>query len=185
MADEAKQAPISGQNPNPKKKGSKQEVYDGIALCTPGGLKKEDLILNAKNKIVSKKRSEQGKKQIEHLKGKKNTEAVTKEPEKPAEPQPSKQPMSFDPQSASSSNNSNSNDLENKLNESAREESKSEYPANLPERYKELLKKEKSGEKPKEKEVKPKKPRKVYRKQENPIIDEILYSDKFENEEKL
>jgi len=50
-----------------KKKGSKEEVYEGKALCTAGGLKKEDLILNAKGKIVSKKRSEQGKKQIKNL----------------------------------------------------------------------------------------------------------------------
>lgn len=51
-----------------KKKGSKQEVYEGKALCTSGGLKKEDLCCNAKGQIVSKKRSEQGKKQYENIK---------------------------------------------------------------------------------------------------------------------
>lgn len=62
-----------------KKKGSKQEVFEGKAYCTAGGLKKEDLILNKRGSIVSKKRSEQGKKQfknIEHLRSKKKEENV-------------------------------------------------------------------------------------------------------------
>ncbi len=65
-----------------KKKGSKQEVYEGKALCTAGGLKKEDLILNKRGSIVSKKRSEQGKKQfknIEGLRAKKKEEAANQE----------------------------------------------------------------------------------------------------------
>lgn len=50
-----------------KKKGSKEEVYEGKALCTSGGLKKDDLCLNKSGKVVSKKRSEQGKKAIQNL----------------------------------------------------------------------------------------------------------------------
>ena len=42
--------------------GSKEEVYNGLAKKTSGGLKQEDLIINNKGKIVSKKRSEHGKK---------------------------------------------------------------------------------------------------------------------------
>lgn len=58
-----------------KKKGSKQEVFEGKAYCTAGGLKKDDLILNKRGQIVSKKRSEQGKKQFKNLENfKKNKE---------------------------------------------------------------------------------------------------------------
>jgi hypothetical protein len=66
---------------NMKKKGNKQEVYEGKALCTAGGLKKEDLCLNKKGSIVSKKRSEQGKKQIGNLTGGHLKKAIIKKEE--------------------------------------------------------------------------------------------------------
>lgn len=43
-----------------KTKGTKDEVYKGIALKTSGGLKKEDLLLNARNKVVSAKQHNRG-----------------------------------------------------------------------------------------------------------------------------
>lgn len=54
--------------------GSKEEVYNGQANKTSGGLKKDDLILNAHGKVVSKKRSEHGKKMASNLKRKQNIE---------------------------------------------------------------------------------------------------------------
>lgn len=42
-------------------KGTRKEVYEGKAFKTTGGLKNEDLILNNKNKIVSKKLSNMAK----------------------------------------------------------------------------------------------------------------------------
>ena len=65
------------ENQNLKKKGSKQEVWDGLAIQTSGGLKKEDLILNKKGKIVSKKLSENriGKKK-EDLKNNNNDDNI-------------------------------------------------------------------------------------------------------------
>src|ERR1044071_136188 len=50
-----------------KKKGTKQEVFNGIAEKTNGGLKKEDLILNKRGSIVSKKRSQQGLLQFKNI----------------------------------------------------------------------------------------------------------------------
>ena len=40
-----------------KKFGSRNDVYDGVAQCTRGGLTKEDLMLSKTGKIVSKKKS--------------------------------------------------------------------------------------------------------------------------------
>lgn len=40
-----------------KRVGTRQEVFDGQALKTSGGLIKEDLILNSKGIAVSKKKS--------------------------------------------------------------------------------------------------------------------------------
>lgn len=206
-----------------KKKGTKQEVYDGAAMCTAGGLKKEDLICNAKNKIVSKKRSEQGKKQAVHLQGKKNKliepikEDIPKEKELPQEDQESESDDSVTiisaplPLQRQENIRDDSNHLEEKLNlsrdehklelanESANQDKGFNYPPNFPERYKLPLtpvasgeqdtlsmenntSKSKSKSKSKEpKETKPRKPRKVSRKMENPVIDEILYTDKFDN----
>ena len=42
-----------------KARGTRQEVWSGQANRTNGGLKKEDLMLNGKNQIVSKRASEQ------------------------------------------------------------------------------------------------------------------------------
>jgi len=45
------------------KKGSREDVYDGMACETKGGLRKNDLKKNKKGKIVSKKASRQSKRQ--------------------------------------------------------------------------------------------------------------------------
>jgi hypothetical protein len=52
----------SEKNPKVRARGTRADVYNGIAMRTTGGLKKEDLILNSKNQIVSKKASEIRKK---------------------------------------------------------------------------------------------------------------------------
>jgi hypothetical protein len=52
-----------------KKRGTKQEVFEGLAEKTNGGLKKDDLIKNKRGSIVSKKRSEQGAKQFKNIEG--------------------------------------------------------------------------------------------------------------------
>lgn len=41
-----------------KKYGNKELVFNDIAYCTKSGLKKEDLMLNSKDKIVSRKKNE-------------------------------------------------------------------------------------------------------------------------------
>ena len=51
-----------------KVRGNKHEVYHGHALKTAGGLTKADLTLNSRNKVVSKKQSERGKKIGDRLK---------------------------------------------------------------------------------------------------------------------
>lgn len=73
---------------NLKKKGTKQEVFDGLAQCTSGGLKKEDLMLNAKGQVVSKKRSEQGKKQYQNLKKSRPEEKVESNANEPPKEEP-------------------------------------------------------------------------------------------------
>lgn len=50
-----------------KKRGTKQEVFNGLAEKTNGGLGKEDLLLNKRGAIVSKKRSEQGQKNFKNI----------------------------------------------------------------------------------------------------------------------
>ena len=50
-----------------KKKGSKEEVFNGNAIETAGGLRKDDLIENKKGKIVSKKKSEYGQIAIKNI----------------------------------------------------------------------------------------------------------------------
>jgi len=57
--------PILKKRKNSSKIGTKQQVWDGEKEKTRGGLKKEDLCLNKKGKIVSKKQSERGKAQAE------------------------------------------------------------------------------------------------------------------------
>jgi hypothetical protein len=68
-----------------RKVGSRLEVWDGVCFCTSGGLQKDQLI-KKNNKIVSKKRSEMGKRRFEEKnpfsgggKGKKVTEAAVVE----------------------------------------------------------------------------------------------------------
>lgn len=39
------------------KVGTKEQVFNGEALFTPSGLKRDDLIINNKNKVVSLKKS--------------------------------------------------------------------------------------------------------------------------------
>lgn len=51
-----------------RKIGSKREVWNGTALKTSGGLRKEDLIKNKRGKIVSKKKHELGKSKAQYLK---------------------------------------------------------------------------------------------------------------------
>ena len=48
--------------------GSKAQVWHGTAFKTSGGLKKSDLVKNKRGKIVSKRKSELGKKQAVNLK---------------------------------------------------------------------------------------------------------------------
>ena len=47
-----------------RKTGSRQEVWDEICFCTSGKLKKEDLIMK-NGRIVSKRRSELGKRRFQ------------------------------------------------------------------------------------------------------------------------
>ena len=44
-----------------KKYGSRELVFNGLSYCTKSGLKKTDLMLNAKGRIVSRKKSELAK----------------------------------------------------------------------------------------------------------------------------
>jgi cobalamin-dependent methionine synthase I len=66
------------------KYGSKDLVYNGLAIMTTGRLTKEDLMLNSKGKIVSKKSHQNGLRLIETLKSKKSSEPTAGEvqPEK-------------------------------------------------------------------------------------------------------
>jgi hypothetical protein len=47
--------------------GSKAEVYHSTCLRTSGGLKKKDLMMTKKGRIVSRKKHAQGKKAIKRL----------------------------------------------------------------------------------------------------------------------
>lgn len=55
----------------PRKSNSKigtyQEVFDGTKERTKGGLKKDDLVMNKRNKVVSKKRHAIGLKRVDVL----------------------------------------------------------------------------------------------------------------------
>ena len=50
----------------PSKVGSKAEVFHGTKECTPGGLKKKDLMKH-NGRIISRKKHALGKKAIKHL----------------------------------------------------------------------------------------------------------------------
>ena len=60
-----------------RKYGSKQDVWDGKATMTKGKLKKPDLIIGSKNKVVSRKRHFIGKERIGNLR---RTKKATPQP---------------------------------------------------------------------------------------------------------
>src|SRR5688572_15690956 len=144
---------------SPKKKGSKQEVYDGLALCTSGGLKKDDLMLNAKGQVVSKKRSEQGKKQYQNLKKSRPEEPLAEGGKPNQEPPPPIAKPNEEPKPA----------IQPQAAVLAPEESKEnecKYP---------IPKFDEPNPEPKKK-VRKYSNRKI--KSENPMIDEIQHGDK-------
>ena len=49
-------------------RGNKDDVYFGRATKTASGLQKKDLVLNKRNKVVSKRQHENGKANAERLK---------------------------------------------------------------------------------------------------------------------
>ena len=49
-----------------KKKGSREEVWKGVAQETSGGLRKKDLIISKSGQIVSKKASEAASERMKH-----------------------------------------------------------------------------------------------------------------------
>jgi hypothetical protein len=62
---------------SPSKKGSRRSVFHGSKSSTPGGLHKDDLKLNKRGRIVSRKRSEQARKSfLKNPALKKQSEAV-------------------------------------------------------------------------------------------------------------
>jgi len=146
-----------------KNKGSKEEVYKGLACSTAGGLHKDDIIYNEKSKkYVSKKRSELGKKQIKNLQklgyGKKK-------------------------ENNNEDNKNESNDLdeseehsEDKGDNSLAHESAPEPPVNqliAPPAPLDLLPKEAVEEEKKQEEKKPKRAYNRKIKNENPHLDEL------------
>ena len=65
-----------------KKVGTRIEVWEGKAMKTVSGLKKDAFMLNKRNKIVSKARSLASQKNISRLKGyqfKKKTKIIKKD----------------------------------------------------------------------------------------------------------
>lgn len=58
---------ISGKD-YPELFGSRQQVWHGTAFKTPGGLKKDDLLMNKWGRIVSKKKHATAKKEMRLLK---------------------------------------------------------------------------------------------------------------------
>jgi hypothetical protein len=65
-----------------RKTGTRLEVWDAVCFCTSGGLKRDQLI-KKNNKIVSKRRSEMGKRRFEEKNPfsgqKKSTEVAAEE----------------------------------------------------------------------------------------------------------
>ena len=51
-----------------KARGTKEEVFTGLAKKTAGGLTAGDLMRNIRGKVISKKQHESGKKNIDRLK---------------------------------------------------------------------------------------------------------------------
>lgn len=68
MFGEGKKKPVPIMVPSSKKrKGTKREVWKGVARMTGGGLKKDDLLKNGRGKIVSKRQQALGKRNYEHI----------------------------------------------------------------------------------------------------------------------
>lgn len=68
-----------------KKIGTKEEVFQGLALHTAGGLLKDDLCQNAKGKIISKAKQAQGQKAYENLKAAREHKKQQKQEQQKAE----------------------------------------------------------------------------------------------------
>ena len=51
-----------------KSRGTREQVWNGDALMTSGGLTKKDLMISKKGRIVSRKKSAVGKKLYKHIK---------------------------------------------------------------------------------------------------------------------
>lgn len=77
-----------------KKVGTKEEVFNGQADHTSGGLRSGDLIQNKKGKIVSKKKSELGAKNSEKLKSYRHKK-IKEEKEETPEPNPAEEPLAL------------------------------------------------------------------------------------------
>jgi hypothetical protein len=84
-----------GKKFSKKEVGTKREVYEGVAQKTKQGLKKEDLVINAKGNVVKKKGSRrQPTPQPEPVEEKKEepTPEPEPEPEEKKEPEPEPEP---------------------------------------------------------------------------------------------
>ncbi len=63
--------------------GTREEVFQGEAAMTRGGLKKADLMISRTGRLVSRKKSEQAKKNYKQFGFKKRVVAVAVKEEKP------------------------------------------------------------------------------------------------------
>ena len=70
-----------------RKCGTRREVYDEVCFCTSGKLKKEDLIMK-NNKLVSKRRSEMGRKRFAEKGNPFKSDAKRDTPDDEKRPQP-------------------------------------------------------------------------------------------------
>ena len=70
-----------------RKCGTRREVYDEVCFCTSGKLKKEDLIMK-NNKLVSKRRSEMGRKRFAEKGNPFKSDAKQDMPDDEKRPQP-------------------------------------------------------------------------------------------------
>jgi len=62
--------------------GTREEVFQGEAAMTRGGLKKADLMISRTGRLVSRKKSEQAKKNYKQYGFKKRVKIVKEEPKK-------------------------------------------------------------------------------------------------------
>ena len=65
-----------------KKYGSREQVFNGLCYCTKSGLTKDNLMLNAKGKIVSRRKSELARERFNKKKQEKEEKIITKEANK-------------------------------------------------------------------------------------------------------